>query len=336
MSEPSETPSVDAGPVEPVLVPPKGLVPFILLALLLSAAAGVVLPGELDAVGQPSLRLDNWQPETHEIIRIVARRDALLAANKGDRARHAAEQVMLDALLAYMTREKKQGVEAVRADPDARVALGRLEEGVRNHALLYGNDALRAMAVRYGRDVRAAVEAALAALHARGSSFAQASPEAAPLAAAVTLEQVAPGSRASLLHVGVDRYFDGQRLTAAASLLVEALAEQRVLALGQRLRPKPALASDLRTMVDRFRVEALGGLSLKRRLLLLDDLAAHDAAYPVTYATAVLLARAGRYRAARATFLHAARIGQSPRLARANARWCRREMTRDEQLTGRR
>lgn len=326
------SPSADAGPVEPVLVPPRGLVAFILLALLATAVAGVLLPGELAAVGKPSLRLANWQPEGQEIERIGSRREALLAAQVGDQAKRATEQVMLDAMRAYMGSEKARGVEAMSGDAQARVALGRLEEQVREHALAHGGDALRAMAVRYARDVRVALDRTLSQLHGAGSSFAAAARGGAAHPALTTLEQVAPGSGAIFLHMGVDELFDGAHLSPAAALLVEALAEQRVLQLGQRLTPVPSLASDLRRMVDRYRVEAHGGLALKRRLQLLDELALNDASYPATYVTAVLLARAGRYRAARATFRQAASVGEFPRLARANARWCRSQMARTEAL----
>lgn len=314
--------------VEPVLVPPRGLVVFILLALLATAAAGVILPGELAAVGKPSLRLTHWQPSPQEVEGIVARRDALLGAHEGDAARRAAEQAMLDALRAYMATEKLHGVQATIVDAEARAALGRLEEQIRQHSLTYRADALRAMAVRYARDVRVALERALSQLHGAGSTFAAAAQAPSPAPAMAALEQVAPGSSAIFRHIAVDTHFEGGHLSAPAALLIEALAEQRVLQLGQRLTPIPTLDSDLRRLVDRFRVEAHGGLPLKRRLQLLDELAERDASYPATYVAGVLMARAGQYRAARAMFREAARLGEHAGLARSNARWCRSQMAR--------
>jgi len=234
---------------------------------------------------------------------------------------------MLDGLRALMAAEVRLGLEGARSDAAARRARGQLEEQVRNHVLAYGNDAMRAMATRYAGDVRLALERALVAAVRRGGSLGAPSEDADARARLDELERVAPGGARAFASVGVERFLAGDRLLAAAGLVVEAVAEQRVLGLAQRVPPpRPTLDSDVQRLVDRFRVEAHAGLDLKRRLALLEKLAASDPTYPERYVTAVLLARDGRHRAAVGAFHAAALAGQSPRLARANARWSRRQL----------
>ncbi len=330
MTSAPEDPMAVDGPVEPVLLPPRGLVAFVLVAMLLTAVAGVLLPGSPGATTKPSLLLSIWIPDEVELGTILHRRQALLNATSAGRSeRQQAEQVMLDGLRTIMATEARLGVQGAIADANARRARGELEERVRDHVLAHGNDALKAMALRYAGDVRLALERALVALTQSGGSLTSASDDPTARERLAHLERVAPGSTRAFAGVGVERFMNGERLGPAAGLVVEAVAEQRVLGLGQRLpHPRPELDSDLRRLLERFRVEAHAGLDLKRRLVLLEQLVARDPTYPERYVTAVLLARAGRYRAAVGAFQAAALAGQLPRLARANARWSRQQHKR--------
>jgi len=316
------------GPLEPVLVPPQGLVLWVLLSLLATAIGGVLLPGQHSAMVTPSLALTTWLPDARELATVQQRRAALLAAMPADSLlRRQQEQRILDALRALMTREARLGVAGARADVAARRARGELEEAVRNYVLAHGSDALRALAVAYGRDVRRAVEQAVASLARSGGSLSAPPDEPTSRKLIADLDRIAPGSSRAFDGVGLRSHMAGERLRPAAALVVEAVAEQRVLILAQRVpAPRPTLDSDLERLLHRFRVEAHASLGLQRRLQLLESLAARDPSYPERYVTGVLLARDGRFRAAMGAFGAAARAGESPRQARANGRWCRQQL----------
>ena len=56
----------ESGPIEPVLVPPRGLVASLLIVLALVAVAAVRWPGQLQGDGRPDLRLHSWADDADE------------------------------------------------------------------------------------------------------------------------------------------------------------------------------------------------------------------------------------------------------------------------------
>ena len=283
--------------VEAVLVPPRGLVATILVMMTLVATAAVLRPKPSAAPPQPDLALTFWTEGASELHQ---RRERSAAAPSP-----GADEI--DAALGvWLAREATEGMNALAARPDARRQLAALEERVRAYGLKHGSGALKKAAQRWSRRVRAAVERDL--LGSKPSATAK----------------LAPGLLPRLRRSGVLRWRQGARLHPAAALVIEALAESRYLQLARRMpTPRPALSSRMQRLLKRFQVEAHGGLSLQRKLNVAEELAQLDPAWPQTYVTAVLLARAGRYQAAEAWFERSAGARQQASRARNTARWCR-------------
>lgn len=302
-------------PDDLVLVPPRGLVPVLLLALLLVAAVGVRWPFAVQGDARPDLRLESWQEDASAYWHQLQADPALGApAPEQDDARTQ--------MVAWLAREATLGA-AVVEDAEARRARGAAEESLRRLALTGGNRAVVAFARRYGRDVAVAASAALAAGRAAGRPV-EALDAAAPQARA--LRAVAPGVAALLdrARFGQELGPDGGLAPAAAGVIAM-MAESRALAMAVRVPPpRPEPGSRARRTVLAFRVERGQGLTMERRLDLLDELVQLDPTYPRSFATGVILAQGRRYRAARAAFLAAATIGERPDAARANARYCKR------------
>ena len=320
MTEPAAEAGVDL-PIEPVLVPPQGLVPTLLALLLATAFAAVWWAPPLRSEGlgaqQPSLRLDFWK-QAVDLEQMRARDDGLLRSTRNQ----AAEGEILKRFQGYLRDEATLGAETLAQRPASREALGAIEERVRALVAAHGQDALRALAVDYGRQVRRAVEVALVQARAQHQTLGVWLRESkAPQAEA--LGAIAGGLGAALGGTGLEAFVHGARLDPAAAQVVEALAQQRILQLGQRVPTgPPPLPSDAQLLLLRYRIEAHEGLSIERKLSLVQELAAVDAAAPTDYLVAVLLARAGHCRQAIPAFQRAAARGQAVDLAQANARWC--------------
>lgn len=303
--------------IEPVLVPPRGLVPTVVALLLATAFASVWFAPPLRGTLQPSLRLDLWR-QSVDLEQLRARDDALLRVPR-DRA---TEHELLQRFRSYLHDEARLGADAVAEQPQAREVLGDVEERVRSLVAARGQDALRALAVSYGREVRAALETALREARQNHQSLADFL-RAGQARSARDLQDLAGGLGLALAGTGLEAYLQGATLLPAAGQVVEALAQTRILHLGQRIPTgPPPLPSDAQLLVLRFRIEAHEGLSTERKLRLLDELAVADPGAPLEYLRAVLLARAGQWRPAQASFVQAAARGQLPELARVNARWC--------------
>jgi len=289
----------DAGLVEAVLVPPSGLVPTLLLLMLAVAIWAILMPAQLHPLARPDLQLRSWQEGADALQ--GERKRALAASSPADE-----EPSIARGIAVWLAREATQGAAAIAADEAARRELAALEERLRAFGLRHGRAAVAAAATRRGISVREAFEADLKSGGHRH------------------LASVAPGIGRTLARTGIAawRGSDG-RLVPAAALVVEGLAAQRYFGFARRmLPPRPELGSALSILLLRFRVEAHAGLDLRRRLVLAEELTALDAAWPSTWATAVLLARSGRYRAARSWFQRAAAQGERADSARHNARWC--------------
>ena len=302
--EPAPEVVTDDGLVEAVLVPPSGLVPALLVVLFAVAAWAIFMPAPFQPLVRPDLALVSWQEGAGSL---AADRDATLLAA----APLPGEDAIAADLALWLAREATQGTVAIAGDVVAKAQLAGLEERVRRLGLTHGRDKVVVAAMRWAVRARQAFEADL---RAPGSPS--------------RLDRVAPGLGRSLTRAGLAawRQEDGA-LAPAAALVVEALAMQRYLALARRMPgQRPELGSALTILLMRFRVEAHSGLDLRRRLLLAEQLADLDPAWPSTWATAVLMARSGRYRAALAWFQRAAAQGENPDAARRNARWCRQQL----------
>jgi len=303
-----------------VLVPPRGLVATTVCVLLATAALAVLWAPPVRASGEPKLRLDTWQASERELLAMQAEADGLLRLPFAATATRA--QAELQATLSLWLRDElAHDGDADR--PEARVLLGNAEERARTLVLTAGPDALRAQAVRFGRSVRARLEAAIAAAQARGmelGAFLRLQPPPPQVRA---LTELAGAIGQPLAAAGIERWQRDGRLEPAAARIVESLAAQRLLALGVRVPGgAPTLPSDAALQLLRFRVEAHDGLALPRKLELLDDLAREDPTYPETYATGALLGRAGQFAACAVWFRQAAMLGQRARQAQVNAAWC--------------
>lgn len=311
----ADGPEVEQGPQEPVLLPPPGLVWTTLAALLAVAAVAILWAPPVREVVEPSLQLRDWMSDQDGLAEMARRDDALLAADvkRGARARAADEQKIREDLAAWLTYERDLGALDVESSLPARLLLSGLQERVRTLVLTAGPDALRAMAVRYGRDVRAAIELAFDPLHA-GKMDGK-------------VDQLAPGLRATLQAIGMPRFETAGRLHPAAARVVEAMAAQRVLDLGARLPDRPHLPSDVQDLVLRFRIEANDALPVERRLQLLAQLAERDPTYPSVFVRGVLLARHGDCAGAITAWDQAVRMRQQAPLARANSAWCRAQLS---------
>lgn len=316
----SETPTeAVAGEAEAelVLVPPRGLVPVLLLALLTVAAVGVRWPFAVQGDARPDLLLESWRADAATYWQQL-QTDAELAGPAPD------EEPVRGEMVAWLGREATLGAAAVD-DPEARRLRGSAEESLRRLALKGGNRAVVTFARRYGRDVAIAAGAALAAGRAAGRPIEGLEVDAPE---AKALRAVAPGVDSLLdrARFGQELRPDGGLDPAAAGVLAM-MAESRALAMAVRVPPpRPEPGSRARRTVLAFRVERGQGLSMERRLDLLDDLMQLDPAYPRSFATGVILAQGRSYRAARAAFLAAATIGERPDAARANARYCKRRL----------
>lgn len=308
---------------EPVLLPPRGLVAVTLAVLLLTAAASILLAPPVRPAPQLSLSLETWRGSEAERDAMVSQGDALLRAARAQLATPLARTVRAQ-ISAWLRREQGLSQEAAAADPEVRRALGTVEESVRTLYLTQGADAVRALAVGLGREVRAALGRAVAAATARHQSLTRLLSEEPLAPEAKTLLDLAGGLGQSAAAAGI-----GHRgtLDAEEGLVVEALTQQRIYALGVRCPgPAPELPSDLGRLLLRFRVESPEIPDLSRKFELLRALETEDPTYPSDYTRGVLLTRAQRCDLAIPVFLRAAREGQSPRQARANAQWCREHL----------
>ncbi len=308
-------PEAEQGPEEPVLLPPPGLVWTTLAALVAVAAAAILWAPPVREVVEPSLQLRDWMSDLDGLAEMARRDDALLVADvkRGAGGRATQEQKIREDLAAWLTYERDLGALDVESSLPARLLLSGLQERVRTLVLTAGPDALRAMAVRYGRDVRAGIELALDPLHA-GKQDGQ-------------VDRLAPGLRATLQAIGMDRFEKAGRLQPAAARVVEAMAAQRMLELGARLPDRPHLPADVQDLVLRFRIEANDALPIERRLQLLGQLAERDPTYPSVFVRGVLLARNGDCAGAVAAWDQAVRMRQQAPLARANSAWCRAQLS---------
>ncbi len=291
-------------PEEPVLLPPKGLVAVLLLALTFVAVAGVRWPVTLRGDGAPDLTLQSWRDGVEQR---VAWRDATLRQHPP----LPEEATIVAGFEAWLGKEAALG-DAVAEDADARRLRGQVEEQVRLLGLRAGPTAVLAAALRFGVATRRALEA---------HGLEGASREAPAVGLAATIR------RAGLDREGANSQGGGAWQPAVA-LLVEALAAERYLALALRLTPpRPELPTPSRRAFLAARVERYGaGLGLERRLALLDELVELDPTYERSFATGVILAQEGRWRAARAAFVAAAIAGERPDAARANARWAAQQI----------
>lgn len=314
---------------QPVLVAPRGLVPVVLAVMTTIGVTAVLAPAQLQPSVRPSLRLDSWRPSDARLDAIQARRsklaaDATAAESSPPSARSSAQKLLGDGLALFLAAEKRLGYQGLREDPAARRQLAELEERLRLFGLQYGTEGVRSWAVMTAQRVAVMARTATQDLVVARTTLAQADQGASTRPAIAGLEAAMPGLLRTLSRIGLERHVGAHGLDPAAQLVIEALIEQRIYELTRRLPgPRPELDSELLRTLTAFRVEAHQGLPLARKLALLDELSELDATYPTTFVSATLLARAGRLRAAQTRFLLAAKAGQSPGQARANAHWCR-------------
>lgn len=301
---------------QPVLVPPRGLVWVTLAALSLSAAGAILFAPPVVAADPPSLQLQTWRSDEAELSDMRRRIQALLQRYP---QLEAQEQGLRGEFALWLAQEATQGQLGVERDFAARLHLARAEEQARQLVLSRGQDALQAAAARFGLQVREALEELL-----RSSPAGH--PELSSLDKEIPgnrLDQIAPGMRAALAGTGIERHLHGGALEPAVQLVVEALASQRILSLGARVTPRPALPSDVQGMLLRWRVEAHEGLTAERRAELLAQLEAADPGYPSDFTAGVWAARSGDCQAAVAAWQRSLARRQMSGQARANIRWCK-------------
>lgn len=322
MDDTQQRPPPEESPLtEPVLLPPRGLWAVAVVAFVLTAVAGILWAPPLRPRLQPNLTLDTW----HDVDLAAMRQadDALLRLTAVSPEQQALERTIQAQFKLYLQREAALSGQTAD-DAAARMALGAVEESVRTLVQRFGADALRRLAVQFGRDVHAALAASLLAAHAAHQPFAvhlQAQPLPADVSA---LTELAGALGATLERIGIDRQVHDGKLDPVAGQVIETIAQVRFLQLGARVPGgAPQVASSGWFLVQHFRVEAHAGLDLERRLALLDELATHDPAYPGDYARGVLLAREEQFDKAIPWFERASRHGPFARQARDNARWCR-------------
>ncbi len=306
---------------EPVLLPPRGLWALALVLFVLTAVAGILWAPPLHPRVLPSLVLETWRDVDLPAMR--QRDDALLRLVAPSPEQQALERTIQAQFKVYLQREAELGGHTAD-DAAARLALGAVEESVRTLVQRWGVDALRRLAVQFGRDVHRAVETAVLAARAAHQPLAlhlQAQPLPADVSA---LTALAGALGTSLERTGIERQVRDGKLDPVAGQVVETIAQARFLQLGARVPGgAPQLASDAWFLVQHFRVEAHVGLDLQRRLALLDELTMTDPAYPSDYARGVLLAREDEFAKAIPWFERASTHGPFARQARDNARWCR-------------
>lgn len=328
MPPPESASSEKAQPAtaEPVLLPPRGLWAVALGLFALTAAAAVLWAPPLRPTLLPDFALDHWRDV--DLAAMRQHDDALMAAPVTDPGRLELEARIAAQFTDYLQREALLG-DQVGEEAAARATLGQLEEAVRMLVQRWGADALRRLAVAWGRRVRTAAETALVTSRAAHQPLASRL-QAVPLPADVSdLTALAGALGAVLARMGMDQQVEAGAVVPAAGQVVEALAQARFLQLGVRVPGgAPQLASDAWFLVLHFRVEAHPGMALERRLALLDELAAAEPAYPADYIRGVWLAREQRYAQAEAAFTRAAATGEYAAKAAKNRRWCRERIHR--------
>ncbi len=318
---PLQPPLEEPALAEPVLVPPQGLWAVALALFVLTAVAGILWAPPLHPRATPSLVLETWREVDLPAMRQAD--DALLRLQPASPEQAALERMIQAQFRQYLQREAELAGWTAD-DAAARIALGAVEESVRTLVQRWGADALRRLAVQFGRDVHVAVGTALLAARAAHEPFAR-HLQAQPLPADVSaLTALAGALGTSLERTGIERQVHDGQLDPVAGQVVETIAQARFLQLGARIPGgPPQLPSDAWQLVQHFRVEAHAGLDLQRRLALLDELAGSDPAYPGDYARGVLLAREEEFAKAIPYFERAATHGPLARQAHENARWCR-------------
>ncbi len=316
----------DAGDlIQPVLVQPRGLVATTLGLLLATAAVAIAAAPSVQPAVQADFALQFWRPDDRQLAEIARRQDQLAAiAAALPTAPTPAAAVVAD-VVRWLAAEAEMGAQQVQTDAGARALRGRAEEGLRSLALAHGNDAVRGLAVQWGRQVAAAFAAAARLAQARGVTVR----ELVDTAQGAALRQVAPGLAPLLAHTGLERLHAGAALDRPADLVVQALAQARLLQFAVRVPDPPQLDPDLHALLLRFRVEAHEGLRLERKLALLAELTALDPTYPDALVRGVLLAREGRCDEALAGFARAMAQGQHRGRAANNLAWCRRQLRPD-------
>lgn len=321
MDDAQPLPPDDNAPLEPVLLPPRGLWAVALALFVASAVAAILWAPSLKPRLRPSLTLETWRDV--DVAALRQPDDALL-----NHPPLSAEQVALEAAIqeqfrAYLRLEAALAGHAAD-DAAARQALGAVEESVRTLVQRWGIDALRRLAVQFGRDVHLAVEKSILAARAQHQPFAQ-HLAMQPLPADVSALTALAGALGSTLErTGIDHQVRDGKLDPAAGQVIETIAQARFFQLGARIATgAPQLPSAAWFLVQHFRVEAHAGLDLPRRLALLDELATTDPAYPGDYARGVILAREEEFAKAAPFFERASKHGPLAKQARDNARWCR-------------
>ncbi|MBM4346490.1 MAG: hypothetical protein FJ100_24200, partial [Deltaproteobacteria bacterium] len=205
---------------QPVLVPPRGLVAATLAALVATAALAIALAPPVEPKVHADLRLDGWRLDDRQLSEIVRRQDQWAAA--AARLPLPSTAVM-DDIVQWLAAEANLGAEGVKGDPTARATLGRAEEGLRTLALHKGPDAVRGLAVVWGRQVAAAFTQTARAAAERGLSVR----EILDTAEGAALHRAAPGLGRLLAQTGLERLRSGPNLDPAADLVVQALAQAR-------------------------------------------------------------------------------------------------------------
>jgi predicted transcriptional regulator len=318
---PPPEPTEPAVLTEPVLVPPQGLVPALLCALILTVGAAVLFAPPQRPLVLPVLELATWR-HAADLDALRPRDDALLASVPAG----ATETALQAEWSQWLGREAVLGATDVPTDPEAQTAQRAVVARAKALWQTGGEPAVRAAAVRFGRAVRQAMERVLAVARTEGRSLDGVLVSLPDRQEVTGLLQLAGGLAQSLAVVGFERHFRDGELDPAAGRVVEALASARLLhAIGPALPAPVALPAADEMLLLRFRVEAHPALPLARRLDLIATLAARDRHYPHEWARGVWLAREEHWAEAETAFEQAAERGQRPREARVNARWCRKK-----------
>lgn len=310
------------GLIEPALIPPRGLVATTLALLVVTCALAIAVAPGVKRELQPQLQLTFWHSDDRELDEIVRRDDRLLAADakrQTDLAR-TQEAGLRKNVTQWLALEAQMGTLQVQHDGQARQILGQIEETVRTIGELHGVQAVQAMAVRWGRDVAHIFGQVVAGARQRQMQVGDEMVDPP----AVALQALAPGLIKLLADSGLAAHGQGQGqgLTVAAQLVVQALAQSRFLQFAVRVPQAPHLATDLQALLLRFRIEAHAGLRVERKLELIQTMVAADPTYPASFVAGVLWAREGRCDRAAPAFAQAIQRGENLRLAQANLAWC--------------
>lgn len=306
------------------MVPPRGLVAFLLLMLVAAAAVAIRFAPGVHPATQPSLQLRFWDADARELAEIVRREDRLLAVALPRAATdwQAEERALRRDVAAWLAMEAQTGAFEIQHDVQARMTLAAVEERLRRLARFGNGDLVRALAIRWGRDALQAFEQVVAAARSQRTAVR----ELLGQPAAQALNNLAPGFGKLLAETSLENEWQGAGLSLGAKLVVEGFAQQRLLLFGARLVEPISLPADHLGLLLRFRIEAHEGVAVERKLALLGELARSDPAYPAAYVRAVLLARAEKWQPAAAAFELAAALGQDRPLALANAAWCKSKL----------